>query len=82
MSIQIQEKIEATFDELYEKAETYLDQLESNNERQEIPVVSPSPVWLDTDVKVESVSQEKSSILDLMRGDVKIKSTPSRGSST
>jgi hypothetical protein len=77
----IQTQITDRFAELQAQAEGYLTRLEAQptpKKPKSTPVTSPN--WLDTgDLNTKSGRLEKASILDFIKGDVKFKSSRSRG---
>lgn len=78
MTEEIQTQIEDRFALLEAQVEEYLTDLEEETaQEQDYPPASPA--WLDNTATLPDRKAEKASILDLMRGDVKVKSSRSRG---
>lgn len=78
MTEEIQTQIEDRFALLEAQVEEYLTDLEEET-AQEQDYPPSSPAWLDNTATLPDRKAEKASILDLMRGDVKVKSSRSRG---
>lgn len=79
MTEETQTQIEERFAELEAQVKDYLTDLEEETTPQEPDYPPVAPAWIDTDAALPDRKSEKASILDLMRGDVKVKSSRSRG---